>query len=790
MDITIDGRPLTVDRPVTILEAARLAGVLIPTLCWHPRVSVLGACRLCMVEIEGMNRMLAACTTRVADKMAVRTDTPALRAVRETLLELLLCRHPMDCPTCVKGGACELQALSYRWSAPRNRFPENPGAYPPVSVSPFVERDEQKCVLCRRCVRVCHEVRGVSVLGAMHRGHLKEIGTYFSRPLDSDFQDPYNCEFCGACIDICPVGALNSRQHKFRARSWEGERAASICPFCSVGCRLELQVKENELVQARPLRGPNNEDQACFRGRFAVDHVNAPERVRGPLVRRDGELRPASRAEAVAVLRERLRPETPAMALLSPALTQEEGADVVDFMAQLFPRGTVRAVCSVGLNASDLPLGVGGRPWDDLGGADLVLVAGQDFTPFSPVAGVRIRLARRASGARLALIDGRDTLLGAEADLWLRPPGSFVGHVLAALGKVLSERHPERLRAQPDAHLAAVFAAVDPAAVERLAGLAEGAIARLAELVAAAQTPVFVSHRGWYDAAGQAPRLLAEIDRLLAGAESRGIIYLRSDCNSRGASELVAASDPESDGEPEALLVVGADPLGTALPGTPFERWTREARFLVVVDSFLTATAREADVVLPLPAFAEKGGTFTASNNLAQSFGPALAPPEGVPQLRETLADLAAVLGRSVAFAGPAGGRELRWTPPERPEVPPPPPEAGRMLVLHGSPFSDERVRVVPEAARLAPGAALEVHPEDLAGLGLAPGGRARLVSGEAALTVPVRADRRTPPGQLHLPVDPHAAEVAAFARAARRLPGWSPCCVALDALEPAAGEG
>ena len=190
MEITIDGRPLTLEKPMSILEAARLAGVDIPTLCWHPRVSVLGACRLCMIEVVGMNRLLAACTTRVADKMEILTDTPALRKVRQTMLELLLCQHPMDCPTCVKGGACELQALAYKWSAPVNRFPENPGAYPPVDVSPFIERDSRKCVLCRRCVRVCHEVRGVTVLGAMHRGHLKEIGTYFAQPLEPGLPRP------------------------------------------------------------------------------------------------------------------------------------------------------------------------------------------------------------------------------------------------------------------------------------------------------------------------------------------------------------------------------------------------------------------------------------------------------------------------------------------------------------------------------------------------------------------------------------------------------------------------
>jgi NADH dehydrogenase/NADH:ubiquinone oxidoreductase subunit G len=793
MQITIDGRPLTIDKPISVLEAARLAGVDIPTLCWHPRVSVLGACRLCMIEVEGMNRMLAACTTRVSDKMSILTDTPALRKVRQTMLELLLCQHPMDCPTCVKGGACELQALAYKWSAPENRFPENPGAYPEREVSPFIERDHKKCVLCRRCVRVCHEVRGVTVLGAMHRGYHKEIGTYFAQTLEHDFRDPYNCEFCGACVDICPVGALNSRQRKFRARTWEGERVPSVCPFCSVGCLLSLQVKEGELVQSRPRAGVNNQDQACFRGRFGVDYVNSTERLVAPLLRRDGQLVPVDREVALAALAERLRPESSAVALASSSLTQEENADLVDFMAQLFPRGAVRAVCTLGLNAGDLPLGLGARPWQDLEGADLVVVAGQDFTFFAPVAGVRIRVARRQSGAKLAVLDARDTLLGTEADLWFRPAGADLPAVLAALGRVLVEEHAGRLRVPPDATAAALFQAVEPGAVEAAAGLPAGAIRQLAALVAAAERPLFAGHRGWSDPTGQVPRLLAELDRLLGGADARGIVYLRTDCNSRGTAALVAAADPAVEGDPEVLIVAGADPLGTALPGSPFERLTREAKFLVVVDSFLTATARRADLVFPLPTFAEKSGTFVAGNGEAQPLAAALAPPPSVSPLRVTLGDIANALARGVY--DPRGAAEPRttvWAPPERPEAPAPLPEpaAGRVLHLRGVQFTDHRLHLVPETDRIAPGVALEVHPHDLAGLGLEAGGAARVVSGAAAITLPVRGDYRTPPGQLYVPVDPRDERLVAFVRAAQRAAGRPGCCLQVTALAAAGKEG
>jgi formate dehydrogenase major subunit/NADH-quinone oxidoreductase subunit G len=788
MEITIDGRPLTLEKPVSILEAARLAGVDIPTLCWHPRVSVLGACRLCMIEVVGMNRLLAACTTRVADKMEILTDTPALRKVRQTMLELLLCQHPMDCPTCVKGGACELQALAYKWSAPVNRFPENPGAYPPVDVSPFVERDSRKCVLCRRCVRVCHEVRGVTVLGAMHRGYLKEIGTYFAQPLDKDFRDPYNCEFCGACIDICPVGALNSRQHKFRARTWEGVKVPTVCPFCSFGCQLSLQVKENELVQSRPRGGVNNVDQACFRGRFAVDYVNSPQRVTGPLLRVDGKLVPVTAAAAIDALVAQARPETAVMALVSPRLTQEETADLVDAMAQLFPRGDLRTVCTMGLNAADVPLAIGARPWHDLEKADLIVSVGQDLTQFAPVAGVRIRTARRAGGGRLAVLDGRDTLLGSEADLWLRPAGAHLPAVVAAVGRLLVAEHPERLAARPDATLEAIFAAADPDAVEAGAGLAPGALRTLAAQIAAAKTPVFVANRGWFDQTGQVPRLLVEIDRLLGGAEAKGILYLRTDCNSRGTAALVAAAEPELDGGAELLLVVAADPLGTAIPGSPFETWARTAKFLVVVESTMTPTAAAAHLVLPLRTFAEKEGTFVAANGVVQHLKAALTPSDAVPALRSTLASIGAALGHPVAFAPPETPRQQRWSPPERPTAPrvPQASEQGRCLHLRWTPLADHRVRLVPEADRIFVAPALEVHPDSLAAFGLVEGGAARLVSGAAAVTVPVRADWRTPPGQLHLPLDPGDAQLAAFARAAARPADWPLSCIQLTGLAPA----
>jgi len=434
-------------------------------------------------------------------------------------------------------------------------------------------------------------------------------------------------------------------------------------------------------------------------------------------------------------------------------------------------------------------LGIGSRSWRDLEHADLVVSVGQDLTQFAPVAGVRIRTARRASGGRLAVLDARDTLLGSEADLWLRPAGAHLPAVLAALGSLLVSEHPERLAARPDATLEAVLAAAAPDTVEVAAGLAAGSLRRLAAELAAAKTPILVANRGWFDPSGQIPRLLVEIDRLLCGAEAKGIIFLRTDCNSRGTAALVAATEPELDGGAELLLVVAADPLGSAIPGSAFESWTRRAKFLVVFESTLTPTAAAADLVLPLRAFAEKEGTFVAANGVIQQLKAALAPAAAVPSLRTTLSALATGLSRQVTFALPATPRPPRSTPSERPVAPvlPLSTDQARFLHLRWSPLNDHRVRLVPEADRIFVAPALEVHPDSLAALGLTDGGRARLSSGPADMTIAVRADWRTPPGQLYLPLEPGNEQLAAFARAAVRPAGWPLACVHLTGLAPAA---
>jgi anaerobic selenocysteine-containing dehydrogenase len=312
----------------------------------------------------------------------------------------------------------------------------------------------------------------------------------------------------------------------------------------------------------------------------------------------------------------------------------------------------------------------------------------------------------------------------------------------------------------------------------------------LAGRLARSGKAVLMGHRGWYDPQGAVPELLAELDRLLGGEGSSGIIYLGRDCNSRRAS-LVRRGE-SGEGERSLLLLFGADPLGTALPSSELRSLVEHAKTTVVFDTFMTKTAQAADALFPLPSFAEKEGTFRSCNGLDQHLTRAIDPPPGVPRLWETLDDIAAELGRSVSFA-PSGEGEAHAAPPAtgapgKIAAAASAPTGGRTILLRGIPIADHRLRLVDESAALFPGKRLEVNPGDLEGLGAGEGDRVRITSGGATIELTLRADLKTPPGQAHLPFDPEDAALMSFALSAERPEGWPADHLRLAGLERASG--
>src|SRR5581483_368663 len=296
VNFTIDGRTLQAAPGTLLINAAKQAGIAIPAFCYYDGLSLQAACRMCLVEVEKTPKLQVACTVPVAEGMVVRTNTEQVRQARKGTLEFLLTNHPLDCPVCDKGGECELQDMVFQYGAGESRFVETKVHVDEKQWSPIVFYDAPRCILCYRCVRICGEGLGVGALGIGNRGAAAEIVP--------NRGDHLECDECGACIDICPVGALTSGAYRNKTRPWEMEHVGTICTHCSNGCKTTLGVRNGEIIRGnnRDHSGINGEF-LCLKGRYAFDFVQHPERLQSPLMRKGGRpLEPVSWSEALAAV--------------------------------------------------------------------------------------------------------------------------------------------------------------------------------------------------------------------------------------------------------------------------------------------------------------------------------------------------------------------------------------------------------------------------------------------------------------------------------------------------------
>lgn len=298
--IKINGKTMTVPDGTTILDAAITHGISIPMLCKHAKLTPFGGCRMCLVETAGSSKLFTSCTTPVWKDMEVITHTPRLEKIRKMIVELMLSDHPNDCMTCEADGACTLQDMAYEYGVRDVRFKGERRIYDnKKDLNPFITRDMEKCVMCGRCVKVCDEIQGANAIDFTFRGFHAKVSPPYDHALD--------CEFCGQCVSVCPTGALTGRMWAGKGRQRGVRKVDTTCPYCGAGCILTLHVKQNEVIRVTSPAGSPNEGWLCVKGRFGFGFISSPDRLKTPMIRKEGKLVEATWDEALEYTATRLK---------------------------------------------------------------------------------------------------------------------------------------------------------------------------------------------------------------------------------------------------------------------------------------------------------------------------------------------------------------------------------------------------------------------------------------------------------------------------------------------------
>jgi NADH-quinone oxidoreductase subunit G len=614
--LKINDRDVQVSPGTLVIEATRRIGTEVPSFCYYPGLSLQAACRMCLVEVEKMPKLQTACTLVATEGMIVRTNTQQVRDARKYMLEFLLTNHPLDCPVCDKGGECELQDMVFRYGADTSRFIEEKIHRPEEKWSELVYYDAPRCILCFRCVRVCDEGMDVKALGVGMRGANSVI--------IPNRGDHLECEECGMCIDICPVGALTSGTYRYKTRPWEMQYVSTICTHCSNGCKTTLSVRNHEIMRSnnRDLSGINK-DFLCVKGRFGFDFTKHPERVKQPLVRRGTELFPVSWEEATRAAATKLKQVfdtggKDAIGFIGSNRTSNEENYLFQRLArQTFSTNNVDhhrtadytgLVTALGERAHDSMLTMEG-----LYQSKAVLVIGNDPTNQNPLAAWQIRSGIRHFGTKLFIINSDEIKLKRKARQFIRVAAGHEGSAVRWLAHGEGNLGPEMVE-QLTSMKAALEAESDIAIVfgEELSGAAITQLVNFGSKLPGKTRYMalgdYANSRGAADMGVLPDRLpgYAYIDN--PGAREMfeniwgGVIPSAAGLT---APQMV---DAAQSGKLKALYVMGANPLahfGTLGYGRG------KVQLLIVHEMFLTETAKQADIVFPAASAYEKDGTVT-----------------------------------------------------------------------------------------------------------------------------------------------------------------------------------
>jgi NADH-quinone oxidoreductase subunit G len=676
--IVVDGREIAATEGEMLHDAAKHGDVEIPVFCYEPKLGdPVGACRMCLVEIEGIPKLQTSCSTPVRDGMVVHTRTEQVKHAQSAVVEFLLVNHPLDCPVCDKGGECPLQDITQGWGPGKSRVIDEKRHFPkPVELSPLVAIDRERCILCYRCVRFSQEIAEDDQLQLLERGDRSFVGTFDDRP--------YVAPFHGNITDICPVGALTNYTYRFRARPWDVEEAGSVCTLCPSQCNVSFTIRD-EKVKRVVTRDNHEVDDGwiCDRGRYGFEMFDAEERVAGPRLR--GGL-PAGWEDAIEAAAAGLRAAGGATAAIVGDASNEEGYLVQRLLREALGSPHIDSRASRGPGREALvrlaqpELSARVREIDD---ADVILVLGTDPLHSSPILDLRVRKAIRRNGARLAIATERPTALDGGAEAIARyAPGEashFLGELAGAVGGAENVATPLAETLRDAGKVVVVWG-------ERITrdGDGAGALLDLAAALSIAEAdgsglleiPDFTNARGLREAGcipDAAPGLAPTNPPFsISGMEKGGLV-------GKSTEEIRAALES---GELESLILFGVDPLRDFPDSLAWGRALAAADHVVAFSMFETLTTAVADVVFPLETHAEKDGTVTHPDGRLQRVRPSASRPGDIRPNCQVLSELSASLGHETeiysqptAFAALAnevpfyagiddtkiGGRGIRW---------------------------------------------------------------------------------------------------------------------------------
>ena len=654
IQLTIDGRECRAPAGMMLVDAAKANDIEIPYFCYEPKLgNPVGACRMCLVEIEGIPKLQTSCSTPVKDGMVVHTQTERVHHAQNAIVEFLLVNHPLDCPVCDKGGECPLQDITFGWGLGRSRFIEPKRHFEkPLALSPLIAIDRERCILCYRCVRFSQEVAEDYQLIFTERAAHTFVGTHNGHP--------YVAPFSGNIIELCPVGALTSRPYRFRARPWDIEGAGGICTLCPSQCNVEFTVRDEKVLRVRardatgapagggPMGNPDVDDGwLCDKGRFAYQAIHVDERITQPLVRDGGNLRPVSWERALDAAGGLARHRGSVGALVGGQATNEEGfliqrlmreglasGDIDSGYGEGVPAELARALAAPALQAT-VP---------DIEFAHTVLVVGCEPQDDAPIFDLRIRKGVRRRGVRLALATARPSALDPNAGLVVRYPPGGEAALLTGLDHALAG---EASAGDPEtAHLAGLAEFLRDGGEDVVIIWGERCLnaEALRALLAIAQRLELADHTG------------AGLLEIPAGANGRGLreagvvpgvgpgyTELSEPGPGRGAHEIARAA---ADGDITALYLFQTDPMRDQPDRALWKKALHASGLVVAHASVLTdGLAEHANVIFPAESHAEKEGTVVHPDGRLQRMRTAIAHPGSVRSGWSVVVDIATRAG-------------------------------------------------------------------------------------------------------------------------------------------------